>query len=168
MSQPSPRPLCVYYSTDGVKHRFWTNKLNFSADELRDAEIIHKAQSVMDKENRALVKIRRPHIEFMYIPGKTLICKSFYPYWAFLDKKFKVTYESIRKQGLGVNFELKVLKFLRQTCPGDTRIFHHTTQSGRIQMLEKMGISPLGTSHTLDEHIKLYEKRIKQAEAKSR
>lgn len=181
MAEHPKRPLKIYHCVKIFRknkqrtdfHAFYTNKFNFTVDELKAAPIIRVAkesvlagQHYVDLADGEKVEIYRPRLSFWRIRNR-LRPKNMFPYPAvtYLDENWsatKLTHPG--GEGIGQHFELIAYKYLRDYYGKDLRMIPDEYQSPqRLAMLAKIGITRV-QNHTLDEHIKLFSDRIKQTE----
>ena len=179
MSKYPKRPLKIYHHFDSSigMHYFWTNKINLTAHELQTASIVTApkvsplfyAHHIGTPGDYTL--IQRPYMVFERF--KQLIkVNSFYPYHkitSFDANQIALPSKSgeVNKKGVGLNFELRAYKHLREFYKrGDLLVQHYTDKLSRSEMLDKLGISSAGNSHTVDQHIRKYTARINEIERK--
>ncbi len=181
MAEHPKRPLKIYHCVKIFRknkhredfHAFYTNKFNFTVDELKAAPIIRvEKESVLagehyfDLDGSERLGIERPRLSFWRIRNR-LRPKNMFPYPEInhFDVNWKKT-KLVKPGGLGVgqHFELIAYKYLRDYYGTDLRMIPDEYQSPqRLAMLAKIGITRV-QDHTLDEHIKLFSDRIKQTE----
>lgn len=175
MPEHPKRPLKIYHSECYGVHQFWTNKINFELDELKQASIIERTETSLlavehsIQDNGLRFTIRRPRLSFYVLPHLVTIY-SYYPYSRVMINRTNNLKQLTRypgARGIGLHFELRAMKHIRDFLGnGTAKVDHSTSTKPRVEMLCKMGIAPNGASHTLDEHIELYERRIAEIEEK--
>src|SRR3989338_5314406 len=101
---PANRSLKIYHHHDGYAHLYWTNKLNFTAQELQKALIIDRsAVSPLRAANHVTLNgnftVQRPVIEYKF-DGSKLSVSSVFPQWKIADVSDEKVYAPERKSGL--------------------------------------------------------------------
>ncbi len=156
----------IYHSSNGKQHWFRLNKNGATLADVKNAAIIEKNLDQYRAEQREPTQRQAGEIIFRFVPGIFLLRRprlEFDVYDPYGSDKMQAR---AGRKGIGLHFELKVLKYLKENLGrGDVKILHDTIRPHRVEMLSELGIKPKGASHTLDEHIEKYETRIAEIEA---
>ncbi len=157
----------IYHSSNGKQHWFRLNKNGATLADVKNAAIIEKNLDQYRAEQREPTQRQAGEIIFRFVPGIFLLRRprlEFDVYDPYGSDKMQAR---AGRKGIGLHFELKVLKYLKEKLvTGNVKIRHNTIRPHRVQMLEELGIKPKGSNLNLDQHIEKYETRIAEIEAR--
>lgn len=157
----------IYYSSDGRRHLFRLNKNGATLSDVTNARIVEKDIMEYINVGEGDSQKRVGEIIYHFIPAIFLIRPAKLEFEVYDPYGSDKMQPRAGRKGIGLHFELKVLKYLREKLGrGDVKVHHNTVRPYRVEMLNELGIKPNGASHTLDQHIEKYETRIAEIEAR--